>query len=111
MEETLHELEALLRRHGCVLQANVVEMTRGALSSQARLRAILASDDWWGSEDSVAEVAPAIRGGFTPEARRDARRLRELLLAVHDFMRREGIEQPVADLLCAEFRKWLTSSL
>ncbi|RMG55157.1 MAG: hypothetical protein D6717_08495 [Gammaproteobacteria bacterium] len=111
MEEVLQELEALLRRYDCVLQANIVEMTRGALPARRRLHEILSSEDWWGGAGSVAEVDPAILGGFAPAARADARRLRELLLEVHAFMQDEGIEQPVADLLCAEFRKWLASNL
>ncbi|MEJ2308804.1 MAG: hypothetical protein P8Z31_07550 [Gammaproteobacteria bacterium] len=112
MLDALHELESLLRKVEQPYHANAVRVALGyALADDERLWASLCSSDWWGDSNSIAAVEPAVLGGFTPEARHDSRRIRELMLSVYNEMQNHCIPPPEAKLMAAQFNKWLASQM
>jgi len=112
MHVLLSQIESLLRHHDCVYEANCVEITHQALDRDPELFwALLNSDEWWGESGSICLVDLAILSGFTTEGREDSRRLRGMLIEVHDALLAQGIDNPRASLIAAEFRKWTASRI
>ncbi len=112
MRELLSQIETLLRDYDCVYEANCVEITLRALNQDpAHFWDLLNSNEWWGESGSVCQVDLAIQSGFTAEGREDSRRLRGWLIEVHDALLEQGINNPRASLIAAEFRKWAASRI
>lgn len=112
MNELLNQIEYLLRRHDCVYEANSVELARRELATDLEhFWTLLNSDEWWGGPDSISSIDLAIRSGFSQQGREDSRELRRLLIEVHDAMLAQGLENPKALIIVAEFRKWLASRI
>ena len=112
MRATLAEIEDLLHRYGQDYQASVVAATRHAWADDRPLALQrLTSPEWWETPDSVAAVDLAIAGGFSPQARADHDRFLRALIDVYEQMTRAGAINPRAELVVAEFRKWLASGM
>ena len=112
MHELLSQIEDLLRRHECVYEANGVELARLKLDNDpGHFWSLLDSDDWWGGPDSISSVDLAVRSGFSSQGREDSRELRRLLTEVHDAMLAQGLNNPHASIIVAEFRKWAASRI
>lgn len=112
MHELLSQIEDLLRRHECVYEANGVELARLKLDNDpGHFWSLLDSDDWWGGPDSISSVDLAVRSGFSSQGREDSRELRMLLTEVHDAMLAQGLNNPHASIIVAEFRKWAASRI
>ena len=108
----LAEIEALLRAHDCQREAEVVVFA-GRLWSRNPIAACeeLNSDTWWHGRDGVAAVDLAIAGGFTRGARDDARRLREALIVLREYLDAHALSNEEADLQVRQFRKWAASHM
>jgi len=112
MHELLSQIESLLRHYDCVYEANCVEIARQELDrNPGHFWSLLSSDEWWGESWSICQVDLAILSGFTAEGREDSRSLRGLLIEIHDALLAQGIDNPRASLIAAEFRKWTASRI
>ncbi len=112
MNEDLRLVEELLRRYGHGEGADRAMLARAlyARDPVAGCRA-LSGDDWWADKDSTAAVDLGLDGGFSPEARRDGQRLRAALVAIEERLAADGHSNPQAQLIAAQFRKWLASQV
>ena len=110
MRQALDTAEQLLRRHGHVYEANQVAIA-GELFALDPAAACRAMNDagWWDDRQSVASVDLALSGGFTPEARSDARSLRAALIEIYTAMRAYGEHNTSAEIIVSQFRKWRES--
>lgn len=110
MNDDLWDVEQLLRRYGHGDRADWVMRARElyARDPERALR-VVSGDDWWGGKDSIAAVDLGLDGGFSPEARRDGQRLRATLVAIEETLASVGGSNPQAQLVAAQFRKWLVS--
>jgi hypothetical protein len=110
MENALRTVETLLRKYGHTYQANLAMIAREQFmaSPQAGCR-VLNDDEWWGGSDSVAAVDLAVDGGFGAQAREDAKRLWGALIEIYATMKAYGKSHPQAEIVTAQFNKWLTS--
>jgi len=114
MQEHLDRIELLLRQHGFVYQANLVDIVTETLRRDSDAAfAALQSDEWWGDHESIAAIDLGIAGGFTPEARRDGQMLREALVAVFRELQREcgDLSDDHMDLVARHFHKWSLSGM
>lgn len=112
MHELLRQIESLLRQYDCVYEANCVEIARQELDrNPGQFWALLNSDEWWGASGSICQVDLAILSGFTAGGREDSRRLRNMLIEVHEALLAQGIDNARANLIAAEFRKWTASRI
>jgi len=110
METALSLIEELLRQYGHTYQANLAMIARERFARSPEEACRLVNDpEWWEGSDAVASVDLALSGGFSPEARRDGQRLRAALIEVYATMKGLGVLNPQAELMTAQFRKWLSS--
>ena len=112
MRDALAQLEGLLRDYGHVYEANlaaiVIETYGTDPGAACRL---LNSDEWWDDSRSVAAIDLAVDGGFTAQARDDARRLRSALAAILATMQDFGEQNATGELIVAQFHKWAESHI
>ncbi len=110
MHQALETTERLLRHYGHQYEANLAAIARERFSHDpaGACRAIN-SEEWWNSRQSVAAIDLAVDGGFTPQARRDAQRLRQALVEIFTTMRAYGERNAAGELVVSQFSKWLES--
>jgi hypothetical protein len=110
MEEALRTVENLLRKYGHTYQANLAMIAGEQFArSPAETCRSLNDDEWWGGRDSVAASDLAVDGGFSSEARADGKRLREALIDIYATMKANGQRHEQAEVVIAQFNKWLRS--
>lgn len=112
MQQSLRDIERLLRAYGHTYEANLAELAAAtfARDPHAACRQ-LNSAEWWDARDAVCAIDLAVDGGFTPEARRDGRRLRHALIEVFTTMRAYGERNDGGELIVSQLQKWLESHL
>jgi hypothetical protein len=110
MRLALDLLEQLLRQYGHIYEANLAAIARAEFDSdpEAACREIN-RDEWWNDRRSVAALDLAVDGGFTAPARRDAQALRQALIEVFATMRAYGEHNAAAEIVVAQFHKWIES--
>jgi hypothetical protein len=110
MEDALSTIEELLRKYGHIYQANLAMIAREQFSRCAEDACRRLNDDeWWGGRGSVAAMDLAVDGGFSTESREDGKRLRNALIEVYAAMKACGQVHEQAEIVTAQFNKWLTS--
>jgi hypothetical protein len=110
MDEALDTVEQLLRKYGHTYQANLAMVAQEQFSrSPEQACRSLNDDEWWGGRESVAAADLAVEGGFSAEAREDGKRLRLALIQVYATMLVYGQRHEQAEIVIAQFKKWLTS--
>jgi hypothetical protein len=110
MQEALRTVEDLLRKYGHTYQANLAMIAREQFAqSPAEACRALNDDEWWGGSDSVAARDLAVDGGFSSEARSDGTRLRQALIEIYTTMKAHGQGHEQAEVVTAQFNKWLRS--
>lgn len=112
VQQTLREIERLLRAYGHTYEANLADIAAAAFARDPLTASRqLNSAEWWNDRDAVCTIDLAVEGGFTPEARRDGRRLRRALVDVFTTMRAYGERNDSGELIVSQLQKWLESHL
>jgi hypothetical protein len=110
MEEQLRTVEELLRKYGHTYQANLAMIAAEQFTrSPEQACRSLNDDEWWGGRGSVAATDLAVDGGFSTRAREDGKRLRAALIDIYATMKACGEHHEQAEIVTAQFTKWLTS--
>jgi hypothetical protein len=71
----------------------------------------LNDDAWWGGRDSIAAIDLAVEGGYSDEARRDAKRLRVALIEIYTVMKDVGEINERAEIATSQSIKWVVSGI
>jgi len=110
MEQALSRVETLLRNYGHTYEANLaaIAVRQFERDPKAACRTINSSE-WWEGSDSIAAVDLAIDGGFTADARRDARGLRSALTVIFATMLAYGENNDAGEIIVSQFQKWAES--
>ena len=107
------EAEMLLRKYGCLHQADIVHA--GFLAVQGEGDAgysKLATLDWWGGAGSVADVYLHQEGEtFTMGQEKDNRALRAALMTIQESMRAAGVVFERADAWAGILTQWRTDGI
>jgi hypothetical protein len=112
MQQALEQIEQLLRGYGHTYEANLAAIARNAFERdrKAACRA-LNSDEWWSSSRSLAAIDLAMDGGYTTRSRQDSQALRRSMIEIFTIMRAYGEHNESAEILVAQFHKWLGSRI
>jgi hypothetical protein len=102
------DAETLLRKYGYAKQADLVHAGLAAVRAEGEPGfAKLATQDWWGGSDSVADVYLHREGeSFTVGQEKDNRALRAALLSIHQAMQAAGLRFDKAEVWANAFTKW-----
>ncbi|MCB1790696.1 MAG: hypothetical protein KDJ24_10400 [Gammaproteobacteria bacterium] len=112
MLRALTTIESLLRAYGHTYEANLAGIaaklyrTDPAVACQS-----INSDEWWESSASVAAIDLAVSGGFTPQSRVDAQRLRQSLIEVFTTLLAYGEHNDAGEIIVSQFQKWTESHM
>lgn len=112
MHQALETAERLLRDYRHHYEANLAAIARERFGHDpAGACRSINTDEWWNSRQSVAAVDLAVNGGFTPQARRDAQRLRQALVEIFTTMLAYGEHNAAGELIVSQFNKWTESRI
>lgn len=112
MQAALARLETLLRQYGHAYEANLAGIvSRQYADDPAAACRLLNNDEWWGDGDAVCAIDLAIEGGFSAQARKDGRQLRQALIEIFSTMLAYGEHHEAGELTVSQFRKWLESNI
>ena len=110
MQQTLKQIEALLREYGFNIEANIVEAVTKLYSldhDKACQQMIAAS--WWAGVDAVAEANLSIAGGFSSKSREDQNKFQQLIIHLYKHLNEAGFESDHAKLVTSQYHKWIAS--
>lgn len=110
MQNALAKLERLLRSYHHDYEANLASIAL-ALYATDPLAACqsINTAQWWEDSQSIASIDLAVSGGFTAQARHDARALREALIDIFTTLRAYGEHNEAGEIIVSQFRKWSES--
>ena len=110
MQQALTRIEELLRKYGHIYEANLAAAARVAFERDPKSACHqINNGEWWNDSQSVAAIDLAINGGFTPQARQDARALREALIEMFTTMLAYDEHNETGELVVSQLRKWVES--
>lgn len=110
MDAALTTLENLMRRYDHVYFANLVMIAARTLNHDPQKACdLVLSDEWWLGKDALSAVDLSLDGGFTLQAREDAKTFRQALIDIYQFTQQQDRSHREAELITAQFHKWLES--
>ena len=112
MRQALDDIERLLRAYSHTYEANLAAIVAETYRRDPKDACQqLKTDEWWEERDAVCGIDLALDGGFTPEARKDGKQLREALITVFMTMLAYGEKNDRGQLIVAQLQKWLESNI